>query len=90
MGEGYAITFRTVAHAERPADVTDKHQRCRGEGRGLETARRACKSRCWSRKVRGQSETNEMGRAKCVLKHQLDVRRAGFKAAARGGERRRL
>lgn len=38
----------------------------------------------------GQSETNEMGRAKCVLKHQQDVKQEGFKAGVRGVEQWRL
>lgn len=33
-----------------------------------------------SHKVKGQSETNAMGRAKCELKHQQDVEQEGFKA----------
>lgn len=33
-----------------------------------------------SHRGEGQSETNEMGRAKCVLKHQQDVKQEGFKA----------
>lgn len=33
-----------------------------------------------SHKVKGQSETNAMGHAKCELKHQQDVEQEGFKA----------
>lgn len=32
----------------------------------------------------GRSETNEMGRAKCELKHQQDVEQEGFKARVGG------
>lgn len=35
---------------------------------------------------KGQSETNEMGRAKCELKHQQDVEQEGFKAGVGGIE----
>lgn len=39
---------------------------------------------------KGQSETNEMGCAKCELKHQQDVKQEGFKARVRGAEQWRF